>query len=125
MTIRLRIILCFAIVIYFLFLFLFLKKKTFSLKYTLFWILAGLGGIILVLFPELLNFIVQITEIHSVMNGLFVILDFFLILLLLSLTAIVSKQTDRIKNLVQDSALMEERIRKLEYNREQKGKKVE
>ncbi len=122
MTIRLRIILCFAILIYFFFLFLFLKRKMLSLKYTLLWIFAGLSGSILVLFPELLDFIVKITEIHSTMNGLFVILDFFLILLLLSLTAIVSKQTDRIKSLVQDSALMEKRIRELEYNLEQKGK---
>ncbi len=53
---------------------------------------------------------------------LFVILDFFFILLLLSLTTIISKQTDKIKSLIQDSALMEKRIRELEYNLEPKEK---
>ena len=51
---------------------------------------------------------------------LFVILDFFFILL--SLTTIISKQTDKIKSLIQDSALMEKRIRELEYNLEPKEK---
>ena len=61
-------------------------------------------------------------EIMTIWLRLFVILDFFFILLLLSLTTIISKQTDKIKSLIQDSALMEKRIRELEYNLEPKEK---
>lgn len=117
MSIRLRILLCIAISIYFILILIFLRKKMLSLKYTLLWILAGICGTVLIVFPGLLDFIVQFTQIRSAMNGLFAIILFFVILLMLSLTAIVSKQSERIKNLIQDEALLEKRVRDLEADR--------
>ena len=48
------------------------------------------------------------------MNGLFALSVFFIIIILMSLTSIVSKQTEKIRTLTQENALLEERIRKLE-----------
>jgi len=47
-------------------------------------------------------------------NALFSLLLGFVIVILLSLTAIVSRQSERIKTLVQTTALLEKRIRELE-----------
>lgn len=48
------------------------------------------------------------------MNGLYVICIGFMIMLLMSLTSIVSRQAFKIRSLVQDNALLEKRIRELE-----------
>lgn len=51
------------------------------------------------------------------MYGLFVFAIFFILVIAMSLTAIVSKQTERIKNLAQENAALEKRVRELEMNK--------
>jgi hypothetical protein len=48
------------------------------------------------------------------MNGLFVLAIGFVMAILMSLTSIVSKQSERIRALVQVIAMLEKRIRELE-----------
>ena len=48
------------------------------------------------------------------MNALYVIAIGFVMVLLMALTSIVSRQSDRIKSLVQDNAMLEKRIREME-----------
>lgn len=48
------------------------------------------------------------------MNGLFIACIAFIIMILMSLTSIVSKQADKIKNLTQTIAKMEKRLREAE-----------
>ena len=48
------------------------------------------------------------------MNALYLLIIGFLVILCISLTSIVSKQTGRIKKLTQNMALIEERLRRLE-----------
>ena len=69
---------------------------------------------ILVIFPGLLNVLVTLIDIQTPINGLFSFCIFLMIIIMMSLTAIVSRQNEKIKNLVQDNALMEKRIRELE-----------
>lgn len=114
MSLHLRIILAFVVIFYFLLIFHFVKKKMLSLKYTLLWLVAGIGMGIMVLFPGILNSLATITGIETPMYGLFVFGIFFIIIILMSLTAIASKQTERIKNLAQSNAVLEKRIRELE-----------
>ena len=47
-------------------------------------------------------------------NALFLLGIGFVIILVMSLTAIVSHQTERIRTLAQDNAMLEKRIRDLE-----------
>lgn len=118
MTLHLRIILGIVVIVYFLLILRFVKKKMLALKYTLLWLFAGAVMGILVLFPGLLDMMAKLVGIATPMNGLFAFAIFFVIIILMSLTAIVSKQTDRIKNLAQNNAMMEKRIRELEEEKE-------
>ena len=54
-------------------------------------------------------------------NGLFALLLLLLMIIDMSITAIVSKMNDRMRKLVQQCAMYEERIRKLEESLLDKG----
>lgn len=116
----LRIFLFIALILYFFLIVLFLKRKSLSLKYTLLWIFAGIMMGLLLIFPQLLNFVIAIVDIKSAMNGLFALSIFFILILLMSITSIVSKQSGQIKSLAQYNAFLEKRIRELEKKIEEK-----
>ena len=50
---------------------------------------------------------------------------FLCVMILMSLTSIVSKQTEKIRVLVQDNALLEKRIREMECQQKNKEKDFE
>lgn len=110
----LRIVLIIALIIYFVIILIFLKNKTLELKYTLLWMVAGIILAILVAWPEILNGFVRLIGIQSNMNGLFIMAFAFVIMIMMSLTSIVSKQANKIKILIQTLAILEKRIRDLE-----------
>lgn len=110
----LRIVLIIGIIVYFFAVYKLLKKKLLALKYSLLWLFIGLIMTILVVFPDLLMLLCGLLGIAEAMNGLFTFALGFILILLMAISVIVSKQSDRIKSLVQDNALMEKRIRELE-----------
>ena len=114
MTSTLRGILIVCIIIYFVVVFQLLRKGRLALKYSLLWLVMGVVMAILVLLPNVLFFMSGLFGIVDTMNALFTFAVAFMMMLLMSLTAIASKQSDRIKNLVQDNAMLEKRIRELE-----------
>lgn len=111
---NLRITLIIAVFCYFVLILLFLKKKSLELKYSLLWLLAGTVMGIFVIWPELLKYLIKFLGIESTMNGLFVLCISFIVIILMSLTSIVSKQTMKIRTLIQENAMMEKRLRELE-----------
>lgn len=113
----LRIILIIAVISYFSIILVFLKKRSLTLKYTLLWMVAGIVLGIMVTWPNSLSFFIHLIGISDNMNGLFILCISFLIIILMSITSIVSKQSDKIKDLTQIIARMEKRIRELEENR--------
>lgn len=114
MSLHLRILLGIVVMIYFWFIIHFIKRKMLALKYILLWLLSGFIMGILLLFPKLLEVFVEIVGIETPIYGLFLVGIFFTLLISMSLTAIVSKQTERIKNLTQNNAILEKRVRELE-----------
>ena len=110
----LRIVLTIGVITYFIIILMFLKKKSITLRYTLLWLAAGVVLGIMVIWPRSLFVFVKALGITSSMNGLFIACIAFMIMILMSLTSIVSKQADRIKNLTQTISKMEKRIRELE-----------
>lgn len=114
----LRTTLIVGIVFYFILIFIFLKYKALSLKYTLLWLLAGLVMLFFVFFPQVLYSIISLIGIQSGMNGLYLICIGFIMIILMSLTSIVSRQRNRIKTLTQEMAVLEKRIRELEKSEE-------
>ena len=125
MSYTLRIVLIVGIIIYYFIVVRLLKKGRLTLKYSLLWLLMGVVMAILVIFPHLLKIVCDALGIVYGMNGLFTCAIVFLLMLSMALTAIVSKQTDRINNLVQESALLEKRIREIEEKYSNNGEKNE
>lgn len=114
---RLQTVLIIVVILYFISMCIFLKNKALSLKYTLLWLFAGCVLGVLVAFPQLLTFVNGLIGIQSNMNGLFIWAIGFIICILLSLTSIVSRQNNKIRQLTQTIARLEKRIRDLEEDR--------
>lgn len=114
LPITLRITLIIGMLCYFTLILIFIKNKSLLLKYALLWIFAGIVLCCMVLFPGLLFWIKDILGIESNMNGLFVLIIGFVIMILMALTAIVSRQANRIRILIQTNAILEKRVREVE-----------
>lgn len=110
----LRITLITAVICYFIIILYFLKQKALNLKYTLLWIVAGLVMGVLVIVPELLVSIIHIFGIQDNMNGLFIFAIGFIIMILLSLTSIASRQNRKIRTLTQEMSILDKKVRELE-----------
>ena len=117
---KLQIAILIAIFIYYMVLLSLLKKKTLSLKYTLLWLVAGLILLIFAVAPQLLGMFTAVLGIQVPTNALFAIVSFCSIMIMISLTAIVSKQSERIKRLTQSIALLENRLREIETHNSKK-----
>lgn len=111
---NLRVTLIIAVCCYFILILLFLKKRSLELKYTLLWLLAGVVMGIFVIWPKLLEYLTGFLGIESLMNGLYVLCIGFTIIILMALTSIVSKQTMKIRSLIQEMATLEKRLREAE-----------
>lgn len=111
---NLRVVLLIGVIAYFIIVLMMLKNKTLHLRYTLLWLAAGFVLGIMVFWPETLVQFIHLLGIADNMNGLFVVCLTFVIMILMSLTAIISRQADKIKNLTQTIARMEKRLRELE-----------
>jgi len=92
----------------------YIKKKRLALKYALIWLFAGICMGVLLVFPKTIFVLGKILGVEVPANGLFLCVIFFLVLISLSLTAIVSKQTDKINILIQENAILEKRVREIE-----------
>ena len=114
----LRITLIFAVICYFIIILYFLKNRALNLKYTLLWLLAGGVMGLLVIFPDLLVYIIRILGISDNMNGLFIICIGFMLMSLMALTSIVSRQNGKIRSLIQEIGILEKRIRELEEKKD-------
>ena len=114
----LRITLISAVICYFIVILYFLIKKALNLKYTLLWLVAGVVMGILVAVPELLMLLIHIFGIQDNMNGLFIFAIGFMIMILLSLTSIASRQNRKIRTLTQELAILDKRVRELEQETE-------
>lgn len=114
LPIILRTTLIIGLICYFILLLIFLKNKALLLKYALLWIFAGIFLGCMVIFPNILSWITQILGFESNMNGLFVLCIAFVVIIMMALTSIVSRQAIRIRILVQTNAMLEKRVRELE-----------
>lgn len=112
----LRITLIAAVICYFILILYFLKQRALNLKYTLLWLLSGAVMGILVIFPELLTYIIHIFGIEDNMNGLFIMCIAFILMIMMALTSIASRQNAKIRSLVQEIGILDKRIRELEEN---------
>lgn len=114
----LQVVLLLAIAAYFIFLAVLLKRRQLNLKYTLLWIFAGVFMLAFSLFPQMLELFAKAVGINQATNALFAMMMFFGIIIMMSLTSIVSKMNERIKQMAQYIALLEKRLRDMEAGNE-------
>jgi hypothetical protein len=114
LILSLRIFLICSILVYLLIIIYMLRKKSLNLKYTLLWLFSALVMLIVIIFPNIIYGLSALAGVINPVNMVFVFLGMFSLLILLSLTLIVSHLNNKIRNLTQSNALLEERIRKLE-----------
>lgn len=121
-TLRFQIIIGILIIWYFLLIFYYLNRGRLLLKYTLLWLLAGVFLGIMDICPGLMRMLASLFGIYSDANALFMFALAFIVVLLMSLTAIVSKQANQNKRITQYIAIQDKRLRDLEMmQREEKG----
>ena len=113
-NIVLQIVFITGVLLFFTVIILFLRKNVLSLKYSLLWLFSAFIMLIVSIFPDISLFIAKLLGFELASNAVFSLLLGFIILVLLSLTSIVSKQSEKIKTLVQINALLDKRIRELE-----------
>ena len=121
MSTSLRIFALVLITIYFVVIIRLLKKKKFALKYSLLWFLAGLLMLIVVIWPNVLVWGAKLLGIEVASNGLFAMCILLEIMIMISITSVISDFANRMTSMIQNMALMENRIRILEEKLEKKG----
>ena len=114
MNVTLRIVLAIALLLYFVCLIHLLRKKKLDLRYTLLWLLMGFVMALILIFPGVFSYLIGLIGIVESVNGLFAVLIFALIIILVSITSIVSKLNRDLRRLTQNCAIYEKRIRELE-----------
>ena len=113
----LRIAVLAAIGVYYVILVTLLRKKSLSLRYSLLWLITGFVMLLFTLFPGLLAGITRLLGFKLGSNALFAILFFCVLIILISLTSVTSRQGEDIKRLTQELARMEKRLREQEERR--------
>ena len=119
----LRVTLSIAVICYFIIILYYLKKRMLELKYTLIWLAAGVVMGIMLIFPDLLEWFRSLLGIESNMNALYMLCFAFIIMILMTLTSIVSRQMLKIRVLIQEISMLEKRIRELEVDTKE-GKEI-
>ncbi len=105
------IILCVAFFAYVVHL---VARERLLLKYSLLWMTLAVASILVALFPGPLFAVSSALGFETPSNFVFFVALFFLLAICLSLSIIASKQALRIKDLVQQEALIEKRLESLE-----------
>ncbi len=114
MNIVLQIFLIVGVLIFLAIIVYYLAKKKLNLKYSLTWLAAGVGMLILAIFPQLVDMIGALVGIAAPVNTVFLFGGIFMLLIIFTLTMIVSHMNKRIYRLTQTQAILEKRVRELE-----------
>lgn len=118
MAIELRIVLLIAVVLYFIIIIQMLRKKKLILQYSLLWLFFGIVMLLLLIFPNAMQKVTALFGIEVASNGLFAFAIFAIIVIMVFFTAVLSASNNKIKSLTQKLALVEERLRRLEAQKE-------
>lgn len=113
MTLRLQVILFLVSIAALYFIFKLIANGVLQLKYSILWLVIGMVFTIMAIFPKILDVISEALGVVTPVNALFLIGYIFLIALIFSLTMAVSKYSDKVRELVQQIALLKKEIEKV------------
>lgn len=117
MTTSLQVVLFLLVLTFLLVIVNYLRNGKLTFQYSLIWFVVGFGLMFCILFPDILIGFSHIIGVEVASNFVFLAEGVFVLILLLSLTLIVSKQRKQIVRLTQRMALMEKRLRELEQQK--------
>lgn len=83
-----------------------IRKKELELQYALSWLFVGVGILVLDCFPQLLTWISNVMGIANPTNTLFFLGFCFSLIIIFILTVTISRMSNKIKNLAQEIALL-------------------
>ena len=98
-----------------------IKHKKIEVKYSIIWLAFSATMILFAVFPYLVLVLGDISGVINPVNFIFMTLFVFILLILLSVSAVISGFSTKIKRLAQANALLEKRVRELEQKIETKG----
>ena len=119
---ELRLLMLAIIIVSLVFIVSMLRRKQLDMRYSLVWIFGLLGIAVFCIFPWLLFLASGILGIETPVNTLFLICIAFLACICISLTIVVSRLSNRLKQLTQNIAIAEKEHRKSEDDQQQGGK---
>ncbi len=111
MTLKFRLIMAAILLIGFVIIINMVRKKSLDLRYALIWLALIAMILVIVIVPGLLGVITHFLGIYDAMNMVFFMGFVFLIVVTFFLTAALSRNSNRIKALTQQVALLEKRVR--------------
>lgn len=91
-----------------------LSKGTLSVKYSLLWLACGAVLLLFAVCPYLVYVIRDVLDMEMPSNVVFLLIDGFMLLLLISLSIAISQLSEKCRRQAQSIALLEHRVRALE-----------
>ena len=113
MDILLRIMLTSGIFFYFIILLYLIREGQLNLKYTLIWFTLGFILFVVAVFPEIVSYTGKLLGIYSEVNTIFLLLFFVILIILMQLTAIISRYNLRVRKIAQKYAINDYKLRNL------------
>lgn len=111
MTLKFRLIMAAILLIGFVIIINMVRKKSLDLRYALIWLALIAMILVIVIVPGLLGVITHFLGIYDAMNMVFFMGFVFLIVVTFFLTAALSRNSNRIKALTQQVALLEKQVK--------------
>lgn len=114
MGLSLRIFLFVTVLLFMALIVNYLRKGTLTFQYSLIWFVLAFALLVCIVFPDILIHLSHVIGVEVASNFVFLVEGIFVLVLLISLTLIVSKQRKQIVRLTQRLAIVEKRLRALE-----------
>ena len=115
-NLHLKTILLITTILFFAYIIYMIRKKKLSLKYSLTWFLASFVLIILAMFDYLAIGLAKFLQIETPLNAIVVAVFAFVLLILFTLTITISKNSEKIRILTQELALLKKDVEELNLN---------
>lgn len=88
-------------------------KRKLELKYVLTWLFTSITFVIITLFPNIVYSLSQLLHIINPVNALFLIIIFLLLMIVFTLTVALSRNSNRVKTLVQEVGILRNSLENL------------
>lgn len=114
MVFSLRVVLLLGSVGLFAFILYLIKKGKLEIKYSIIWMAFSAAMLLFAIFPYFVLILGDIAGVLDPVNFIFLSQIVFILLILLSVSAVISGFSQKIKKLAQANAFLERRVRELE-----------